>query len=204
LLGESLFSLSSLSLSFSLLLSFHLTDSEFFFGGGGGDGRLGWECGWEWEREALRIPSTRAWGIVGSSRFLFSLTPLPLFLFPSPSHPTKPSSPLLSSLPPFHPPSSSFSLLFSGRKRLPLTPSQDLLTRQHVLSLVERVRNGEGGGFKARRAEGKAGDLDEEEERLRVEEREREREGQEEEEEGRGQGGGLVEEMGRVVLVEEA
>ncbi len=29
---------------------------------------LGWvgiECGWKWEKEALRIPSTRGWGIVG-------------------------------------------------------------------------------------------------------------------------------------------
>jgi hypothetical protein len=31
---------------------------------------LGWvgvNCGWEWETEPLRIPSTRGWGIVGTS-----------------------------------------------------------------------------------------------------------------------------------------
>jgi len=31
---------------------------------------LGWvglNCGWEWETEPLRIPSTRGWGIVGMS-----------------------------------------------------------------------------------------------------------------------------------------
>ena len=31
---------------------------------------LGWcglQCGWEWEKEGLRVPSTRGWGIVGES-----------------------------------------------------------------------------------------------------------------------------------------
>jgi tRNASer (uridine44-2'-O)-methyltransferase len=31
---------------------------------------LGWcglMCGWEWEKEPLRVPSTRGWGIVGES-----------------------------------------------------------------------------------------------------------------------------------------
>jgi hypothetical protein len=29
---------------------------------------LGWQglmCGWDWEKEGLRVPSTRSWGIVG-------------------------------------------------------------------------------------------------------------------------------------------
>lgn len=33
---------------------------------------LGWvglKCGWEWEKEGLRIPSTRGWGIVGRKRW---------------------------------------------------------------------------------------------------------------------------------------
>jgi hypothetical protein len=31
---------------------------------------LGWcglMCGWEWEKEPLRVPSTRGWGIIGES-----------------------------------------------------------------------------------------------------------------------------------------
>ena len=31
---------------------------------------LGWcglQCGWEWEKEGLRVPSTKGWGIVGES-----------------------------------------------------------------------------------------------------------------------------------------
>jgi tRNASer (uridine44-2'-O)-methyltransferase len=37
---------------------------------------LGWvglNCGWEWETEPLRIPSTRGWGIVGTSSFYRSV-----------------------------------------------------------------------------------------------------------------------------------
>lgn len=33
---------------------------------------LGWcglQCGWEWEKESLRIPSTRGWGIVARKRW---------------------------------------------------------------------------------------------------------------------------------------
>lgn len=33
---------------------------------------LGWvglQCGWKWEKESLRIPSTRGWGIVARSRW---------------------------------------------------------------------------------------------------------------------------------------
>ncbi|CED85515.1 Uncharacterized conserved protein [Phaffia rhodozyma] len=33
---------------------------------------LGWSCGWEWEREALRIPSTRSWAIIGRRRLPFT------------------------------------------------------------------------------------------------------------------------------------
>jgi tRNASer (uridine44-2'-O)-methyltransferase len=35
---------------------------------------LGWyglQCGWEWEKEGLRVPSTRGWGIVGTSAASF-------------------------------------------------------------------------------------------------------------------------------------
>lgn len=31
---------------------------------------LGWVglmCGWEWEKEGLRVPTTKGWGIVGKS-----------------------------------------------------------------------------------------------------------------------------------------
>lgn len=28
-------------------------------------GYCGLKCGWEWEREPLRIPSTKGWGIIG-------------------------------------------------------------------------------------------------------------------------------------------
>lgn len=30
-------------------------------------GHQGLMCGWEWEKEGLRVPSTRGWGIVGMS-----------------------------------------------------------------------------------------------------------------------------------------
>lgn len=33
-------------------------------------GYQGLMCGWEWEKEGLRVPSTRGWGIVGMSTSL--------------------------------------------------------------------------------------------------------------------------------------
>jgi hypothetical protein len=82
----------------------------------------------------------------------------------------------------------------AGRRRLPLSPSQAAETHERVLGLIASAE----GRFKARRAEGKAGDLQDEVNRRKREEV-LEREGRPGWE-GGGEAGELGKELSGIVL----